>query len=82
MLSKLSNWGNSQGLRLPKAVLEQAGLSVGDEVEISVQSGRIIVEPVSRIRGKYRLSDLVARIPDDYQPSEVVWGSAVGKEEW
>lgn len=33
---KVSSWGNSQGVRIPKAVLAEAGISVGDSIEIMV----------------------------------------------
>ena len=36
--------GNSHGLRIPKALLEQARLAPGDKVRIGVESGRLIVE--------------------------------------
>jgi antitoxin component of MazEF toxin-antitoxin module len=32
MITKIQNWGNSQGLRLAKQVLEDAHISVGEEV--------------------------------------------------
>lgn len=38
--------GNSRGVRLPKAVLEQAG--VGDVVELTVEDGKIILSPTTR----------------------------------
>ncbi|HXG90957.1 MAG TPA: AbrB/MazE/SpoVT family DNA-binding domain-containing protein [Blastocatellia bacterium] len=34
MMSKVQRWGNSQGLRLPKHVLESADIAVGDNVEV------------------------------------------------
>jgi len=82
MQTKIQKWGNSQGLRLAKNLLEDARLGVGDEVDISVRDGIIVVEPLKKIRGRYRLEDLVAKIPKDYHASEVVWGEPVGKEEW
>ena len=82
MLSKIQKWGNSQGLRLTKSLLADAQLSVGDEVDISVKNGAMIVKPAKKIRGRYDLKDLVARIPDNYEPGEVVWGEPVGKEAW
>lgn len=33
---KVSTWGNSQGIRIPKSVLAEAGISVGDSIEIVV----------------------------------------------
>jgi len=82
MLVKIQKWGNSQGLRLAKNLLVDAHLGVGDEVDISVKDGIIIVSPAKRIRGRHNLKDLVARIPENYQTSEVDWGDPVGKETW
>ena len=82
MLTKIQKWGNSQGLRLAKNLLADAQLAVGDEVDISVKDGLMIVTPAKRIRGRYSLKDLVASIPEDYQTSEIDWGGPVGKEAW
>ncbi|MEX0614117.1 MAG: AbrB/MazE/SpoVT family DNA-binding domain-containing protein [Pirellulales bacterium] len=82
MVTKVQKWGNSQGLRVPKAVLEEAQIGVGDEVRIVVRRGRIILEPVSKVRGKYDLKKLVARIPKGYRAEEIDWGAPVGKEAW
>lgn len=82
MLAKIQKWGNSQGLRLPKNLLSDAQLNVGDEVDISVKEGIMIVAPAKRIRGRHSLKDLVAHIPESYQPGEVDWGTPVGKEVW
>ncbi|HIJ65222.1 MAG TPA: AbrB/MazE/SpoVT family DNA-binding domain-containing protein [Candidatus Hydrogenedentes bacterium] len=82
MVTKVQKWGNSQGLRLSKAVLEDAHLSVGDSVDVTVRQGEIIVSPVHRVHGKYDLRRLVARIPKNHRPTRVDWGSPVGKEVW
>jgi len=82
MHTKIQKWGNSQGLRLAKNVLEDAHLEVGDEVNVAVQDGIIVVAPKKRIRGRYCIEDLVAQIPADYHASKVDWGKPVGKETW
>ncbi len=82
MLGKIQKWGNGQGLQLTKALLQEAQLNVGDEVSVSVKNGRIIVEPATKVRGKYDLKELVSKIPQDYQAEELDWGEPVGKEEW
>ena len=82
MITKIQKWGNSQGLRLAKNLLADACLSVGDEVDIEVKEGLIIVTPAKRKRGRHSLEDLVARIPKNYQTGEVDWGGPVGKEVW
>ena len=40
--------GNSQGLRIPKTLLEQSGIN--SEVEIEVQGNHLIIRPVEQIR--------------------------------
>jgi len=92
MLAKIQKWGNSQGLRLAKNLLADAHIGVGDEVDIAVKDGIIIVSPVKDgiiivspkkgKRGRHNLKDLVARIPKNYQTKEVDWGGPVGKEAW
>ena len=42
--TRLIKIGNSQGLRIPKVVLEQLNLS--DEVELEVQENQLVVRPV------------------------------------
>lgn len=82
MLAKVQKWGNSQGLRLTRKVLEDAGIEVGDPVEVEVRDGVIIVAPTRRRRGRHRLEDLVARIPPDARTAEVDWGKPAGGEAW
>lgn len=82
MLTKVQKWGNSQGLRVPKTLLEDAQMKVGDTVQVSVQNQRIIIEPVKQVRGRYNLKELVSQMPKDYQTEEVDWKAPVGKEEW
>ncbi|RLA97646.1 MAG: transcriptional regulator/antitoxin, MazE [Deltaproteobacteria bacterium] len=82
MLTKIQKWGNSQGVRIAKNILADAGLNVGDQVEISVKGGSITISPAKRKRGRHNLEELVAGIPETYEASEVDWGEPVGKEIW
>jgi len=82
MATKIQKWGNSQGLRLAKHLLGDARLEVGDEVNVAVREGVIVVTPAGKVRGRHRLEDLVARIPRGYKPGEVDWGKPVGREAW
>jgi antitoxin MazE len=82
MISKIQKWGNSQGIRFPKAILEQSQITVGDFVEISSKKGQIIIKPKSKIKGKYVLKDLIKQIPRDYKAHEIDWGPPAGNEEW
>lgn len=82
MFSKIKKWGNSQGLRLTKNVLSEADLKVGEEVEVFVRDGSIVISSRNRKRGKHDLNDLISQIPEDYQPGEVDWGKPEGREGW
>lgn len=79
MLTKVQKWGNSRGIRSPKALLNEACIHVGDEVEVFVEKGRIIVGPVSGVGGRYALEALLAEMPKDYQPEALNWGPPNGK---
>ena len=82
MLSKVQKWGNSQGIRIPKHLLENSHIKIGEEVDITVQEGKIVVESTNKIHGRYTIQDLVGRMPKDYDPEEENWGVPIGREAW
>lgn len=82
MITKIQKWGNSQGLRLNKELLGDARIEVGDEVNVVVREGEIVVTPLRRVRGGHDLRALVSRIPKDERPEEMDWGPPVGREVW
>jgi antitoxin MazE len=82
MVTKIQKWGNSQGLRLAKQVLEDAHIEIGDDVDVTARDGMIVIAPLRRIRGKHSLHQLVSRIPDNYEIGEMEWGAPVGREAW
>lgn len=82
MIARIQRWGNSQGVRISKALLNDTELSVGSEVEIAVVDGRIVLTPAQRVRGGHKLEELVSRIPDGVQVEEVDGGAPNGREEW
>lgn len=82
MVTKIQKWGNSQGLRIGKDLLQEAQIPVGAEVNVTVRDGLIIIAPVRQVRGRWRLEELVAAIPDGNQAEEVDWGRVEGREVW
>jgi antitoxin MazE len=48
MKARLVRIGNSRGIRLPKAVIDQVGLD--DEVELRVEDQRLVIIPATRAR--------------------------------
>lgn len=77
--AQLVKWGNSQAVRIPKYVLEQANLNEGDEIEIRVKNGRIEIEPVGE---RITIEALVAGITRENLHGEQDWGRPVGNEVW
>jgi antitoxin MazE len=79
MRSRISKWGNSLGIRIPKPFVAEAQLQDGTEVELTVQDGRIIITPVS---SHYVLDDLVRGITAENRHTETDWGEPTGSEVW
>jgi antitoxin MazE len=48
MKAKLQKIGNSKGIRIPKAILDEIGLET--TVELTVEKGRLIIAPVRSAR--------------------------------
>jgi len=48
MRARVIKIGNSQGLRIPKPILDQTGIM--DDVEIEVGKNQIIIRPVKTVR--------------------------------
>ena len=82
MLSKIQKWGNSQGVRIPLKVLKNSDIDIGEEIEIVVEDGKIILTPTHKIHGRFAIEDLVAEMSADYQVEEMDWDQPKGKEEW
>ncbi len=82
MLTRIQRWGNSQGVRLTRELLSDAGMEVGDGVDVRARDGVLVVTPVRRVRGRVDLAQLVREIPADYEPGEFGWGPPAGEEAW
>jgi antitoxin MazE len=78
--TKIQNWGNSLGLRIPRALAVEAGVRAGSEVDLSIQNGDLVVTPARR--RKYRLKDLLEKVTARNVHAEVDTGGPVGKETW
>lgn len=79
-VTHIARWGNSLGLRLPKAVALEARLGEGDTVIVSVRDGAIVAAPA---RPTYAIEALVAKMTRGNRHEETDWGSAPsGRELW
>ncbi len=79
MYTTIQKWGNSQAVRLPKAILELAKIQEKDRVELKVENGSIIIRPVKKHKP---LKERIAEHNGDYECSEWDTGKPAGKEVW
>lgn len=79
MPTQLAKWGNSLGLRIPKAIADEAQVREGDAVELTVENNAIVVRPA---RPQYSLEELVERITPRNRHGETRWGPPAGNESW
>lgn len=50
MQTSLRKMGNSVGMIVPKAVLQEIGLSVGAPMDVRVEDGKVVATPVRKVR--------------------------------
>ncbi len=82
MKTRIVRIGNSQGIRIPKPLLQQTGLH--DEVEISVRDDALIIRPAKKARAGWAAAfrEMGRRgddaLLDDAAPSLSSWD----EDEW
>ena len=86
MITTLQKWGNSQGIRLPKPLLNALGLKPSAQIQLVLDAkrGTIVLtaaKPQRKKRGRHRIEDLVSAMPRKYKAEEFGWGAS-GKEVW
>jgi len=78
MRATICKWGNSLGLRIPRGLAEDAGLSEGSVVELRLEDGRVVAEPVAI----EKLEALLARVTSKNRHRELFVDSPRGSEAW
>jgi antitoxin MazE len=82
MRANIVKIGNSHGIRIPKALLQESGLA--GEVEITARRGTLVIRPVATARAGWEVAfEEMARhgddpLLDDDQPLE----HSFDEEEW
>ena len=64
-LSNLRAVGGSIMMALPKAILDAVNLGANAKVGVSIENGKILIEPNPRPRPRYTLEELVAQCDPD-----------------
>lgn len=76
MLMNVTKWGNSLGLRIPRAIANKVGIHEGTPVDISIENHHIIVKK------SYSLESLLDHVTLENIHEETLTGSTRGKEFW
>ncbi|MBS0013706.1 MAG: AbrB/MazE/SpoVT family DNA-binding domain-containing protein [Desulfobacterales bacterium] len=81
MRARIIKIGNSQGLRIPKPILDQTGIT--NDVEIEVEKDQIIIRPVKNVREGW---DAAFRAMGERGDDEPIFDSNIShswdEEEW
>ncbi len=79
MATTVQKWGNSLGIRVPKAVAEQLNFRQGTQVEFDTSDGVLTVRP-SRRRRRHALATLLAKMKGPSPHRKLDRGGPVGRE--
>jgi antitoxin MazE len=77
MLVEIQKWGNSAAVRVPASALKEAGLQIGQRLDLKTGDGRLVLEPA-----KASLDELVARITPENCHGLALDDEARGNEAW
>lgn len=69
MTKTISKIGNSQGIVFDSALMDLAGMQVGDEVNVSIvpESGAIVLMPLRKEPSKHDISSVINKTAKDYR---------------
>lgn len=82
MQTTIVKWGNSQGVRLPKHILNRVNLSDRDVVEVYVDGDTIVIKKCCKDAKHKTIQERFAGFDDEYTPTEIDWGKPEGNEIW
>lgn len=88
MFAIIQKWGNSQGIRLPKTLLDALGLKERDSVELIQQEDSITIRKAKGTQHRTLEERLTAFYGkpieqiERLEEKEMDWGKAEGKEVW
>ena len=80
MRARVQKWGNSLGIRIPKAMAQEAAVAADSEVEITSKDGKIVISPLRR--KSFSLRQLLSKVTAANIHGEIESGHPVGKENW
>lgn len=81
MTTTIQKWGNSQGIRIPKMLLDSVNWSENEQIEIKVDNGKLIIEK-TKDRKRKNIKELFKNYKGNYEPEKIDWGEPKGEEIW
>lgn len=81
MTVKIQKWGNSQGIRLPKYLLENIDWKDNESLKIKIEKGKLIIEKEEKNKRK-NIKELFAEFDGQYDNPNIEWGEPTGEEIW
>lgn len=79
MTITLQKWGNSQGIRIPKHMLDELNWPESEPLEMKIDGNRIIIEPAQT---RKTIQELFADYDGTHESEMIDWGTPVGEEAW
>lgn len=80
MQVQVKEWGNSHDIRIPKEIMQEAGISLNEMLDITVSKGMImLVKTFQHKTLEERAAEFGGNLNLD---GEYDWGEPVGKEVW
>ena len=83
MTTTIQKWGNSQGVRIPKILLDSVQWAENEQIIISVEDNKLVIEKAKDTNKKRKnIKELFANYKGEYEPIKIDWGEPEGKEIW
>lgn len=82
MTTIIQKWGNSQGVRIPKVILDSVNWSENEKIVIIVDNGKLVIEKAKEEHKRKNIKELFKDYKEDYTPVEIDWGKPEGDEIW
>lgn len=79
MTTSIQKWGNSQGVRIPKFLLEAVQWRENERLVMSAEKDKIIIMKAEK---RKNIRELFADYQEDYKSVEIDWGEPAGEEVW
>jgi len=76
----IKQWGNSLGVRLPRAVASEAHICLDQQVRIRVEEGEVVITPITIISPT--LEQRLASFDPVRHGGEIMVTKPVGSERW